>query len=475
MTPSARLDAEWFKQAGRSFDLPIELRFFLTDGTQAGATITPAVRLVDLDDTPPQGLSFASGGSVRAGQAGATIGRLQVSDPDTTDGFTFRLLEGDAWQFEVVGDELRLRPGVTLDLADGPRRPLIIEVSDGRQSAAFTLPIDILPDPAVSTQPINLLLPGMRKAGFAWADPVGVRGFVPEWDIAAIRQGGGKMAITTKRGETVWFDKPQVYVDFGSGFLDFRPHGEAARVWLAFQTVLDRAPTLLETRLLVGEMLRGATDWHVVNWLLNAHAEGVPLQRLTNREFVIELYENMQGRPPSTTVLNNQTARLDAGVLDRNGLVRQLMDFRTRFEDFQEAVAQGFFTPRRHMIEIGAGLAVGGNYPFLPEAWQWSRLFETGGWSIHGFAQAVLDTEPGRAKWGAVSHRDFVDRVIREAYGTSFESFAPGALDWWADALSRGAATRGDFFGNVLQSLALPIAAESPFRALPTGAFEGIW
>jgi hypothetical protein len=475
ITPSARLDAEAFRQAGRSFDLPIELRFFLTDGTQAGASSIPIVRLVDVDDTPPQGLSFASGGSVRAGQPGATIGRLQVSDPDTTGGFTFRLLEGDAWQLEVVGDELRLRPGVTIDLADGPRRPLIIEVSDGSQSAAFTLPIEVLPDPAVSAQPINLLLPGMSKAGFGWVDSSGVRGFVPEWEIAAIERGGPKVAITTKRGETVWFEKPQIYVDFGSGFLDFRTNGEAARLWLAFQTVLDRSPNLAETRLVVGEMLRGATDFHVVNWLLNAHAEGVSLQRLTNREFVTELYENMQGRPPSTTVLNNQTARLDAGVVDRNALVRQLMDFRTRFEDFQEAAAQGFYTPRRHMIEIGAGLAVGGNYPFLQEAWTWSALFDSGGWSIRGFANAVLNTEPGRAKWGGVSDRDFVDRVIREAFGTSFESFAPGALDWWADQLARGMATRGEFFGNVLQSLAGPSAADSPFRTLPTGTFDAIW
>ncbi len=468
LAPLARLDAEWFRQAGRSLDIELGLRFFLTDGSVAVGSTAFTVRLQDLDDTPPQGLVFESGGSVRAGQAGATIGRLLVSDPDTTNGFQFRLLEGDDWQFEVVDGELRLKPGISLDLGDGPRRELIIEVSDGTQSAAFSLPIEILPDPATSTRPIDVLIPGMEKAGFGWAGGVGVRGFVPSWEIAEVERGGGMVRVETRRGEEVWFEQPQ-WVDFGDGFLDFRVDGVAARLWLIYDTLFDRRATLSEVRQGFANIQAGAQDVHIVGWLLNVSGEAQLLRGMSNRDFVNELYENILGRPPSTNVLNNQTQRIDLGILSREDLTMQLIDWRKRFDDYAAMLAEGFFTPRQNMAEIGTVLRVGANADFTGQAWQWDAAFKSGAWSLHGLSVAVLGTAAGMAKWGGVSNADFVSRMFLEARGVEFN--AAGAA-WWTGQLDTGGLTRGDF----LHAVSHRVPGTSPFRETPLGGgFDFLW
>jgi hypothetical protein len=109
ITPAQAFDAEALGQA--------TFRFGLSARTDAGWQALPgehAVTLVGTDDTAPQGLRFASGGSVRAGALGGAIGTLTAEDPDSAGPLAFSVAWPDAAFFEVVGTTLRLRPGVDL-------------------------------------------------------------------------------------------------------------------------------------------------------------------------------------------------------------------------------------------------------------------------------------------------------------------------------------------------------------------------
>lgn len=468
IAPLARLDAEWFKQAGQSLDLTVGLRFFLADGDIALGDMTFTVRLQDLDDTPPQALAFVSGGSVRAGQAGATIGRLQVTDPDTTGGFTFRFLEGDAWQFEVVGDELRLKPGVSLDLADGPRRDLIIEVSDGTQAAAFSLPIEILPDPGISPAPISFLLPGTHKAGFSWLPGNGVGGWVAVHDIQKVEINASIGKIVTKAGAEVWMDRPD-YIEFGLGFVSYNPSGIPARAWLAYDTLFNRAPTYHEMGAIFHYRPLGITEEVLLRWLLDESPEGAALRAMSNREFVRELYRNITGSPPSENVTNNQTIRLDNGLISRYDLLTQLMEWRTRFDDFKNEVAGGFYVPRLYAHEASALLRLGLNWDIGPFLYDWLAGFWQGHWSPLDVARNISIHPDFQAKWGGLSNAEFAARLHREGMGYEWTQ---AGIDWAAGALDSGALDRG----TLLYLVGVSIGPESPFRALPQGAaFDAIW
>ena len=121
--------------------------------------------MLDRDDTAPTALAFASGGTVVAGAIGAAIGRLAVTRSRHPGGFSFSFGDDDAWRFEVVDGVLKLRDGISLGLDDMPQRPLIVEVSDGHQSAAFLLWLGVAdPDTRLADLPA-----GATRGGFGLA------------------------------------------------------------------------------------------------------------------------------------------------------------------------------------------------------------------------------------------------------------------------------------------------------------------
>lgn len=468
ITPIARLDAEWFKAAGQPLTLELGLHFFMADGAIATGSLSFTVTVQDIDDTPPQSLSFLTGGSVRAGQPGATIGRLKVVDPDTTGGFQFRLLEGDAWQFEVVGDELRLRPGVALDLADGPRRDLIVEVSDGQQSAAFTLSFEILPDPSVSHRPINLLIPGTTKGGMSWLPGDGVGGWVAVHDLATVETNASMAKIVTRSGVEVWMQRPR-YFDFGLGFISYDPEGIPARAWLAYDTLFNRAPTYREMASIFHFRPLGVTEEILLRWMLDESPEGAALRSMTNRDFVRELYRNITGSFPSETVTNNQTARLDHGILSRYDLTIQLMQWRTRFEEFQQKVDGGFYVPRLWAQEASTLVRLGLDWEVSNFIYDWLVGFWNGHWTLLDVARNISMHPDFIAKWGGLSHREYAARLFREGMGFDWTD---AGINWAANALADGSLDRG----TLLYFIAISTGPESPFRATPMGqAFDSIW
>ncbi len=469
VTPHARLDFEWFTASGRAPVVDFTLRFFMTDGTQAISASTFAVNLLDLDDTPPQALAFSSGGSVRAGVPGASIGRLSVTDPDTPGGHSFRLMDGDSWQFEVVGNELRLRPGVRLELGDGPQRDIIIEVLDGRQSAAFQLSIDILPDPAVGTTPVEVLLPGLNRLGLEWLTPNGVGGGLPNWALQSVEQGGGLIKVETQSGGEVWFERP-AWIDLTSGFVDFGSTGHAARIWLAYETVYDRPPRLSEMQAIAHDMERwGLTENFLLHWMMHISGEGRSLLSLSSRDFVIEIYGNVVSWPQIESTISFHANRLDNGVISREGFVQNIMNWRMRFNDFNSQVADGFFVPRQHMKEIGALFQAGMNLPLDSNGWWWFEMIDQGRASLRQLAGDIMTTQPFQAKWGGMTNAAFVAGFFQEVTNQTFDDVAVRA---WSTAMDSHQITRADFMAAAAANLPL----DSPFHQLPTGSmFDSVW
>ncbi len=159
LEPAARLDFESF---GADPSVTFRLRFQFADDTRIDDPTQFRVAVLDRDDTPPSGLNFLVGGSVEAGAIGAIIGLLSVADLDSAGPFLFTFSWDDDWRFEVVGMTLKLRDGVSLGLDDIGTRPLFIEVSDARQSAAFTLNLTVR-NPDDQGLVVQLLEPGQVR------------------------------------------------------------------------------------------------------------------------------------------------------------------------------------------------------------------------------------------------------------------------------------------------------------------------
>src|SRR5689334_5759994 len=216
ITPGAPADYEALLAAGRAPSLDFSLRFTYDDGSVVDDPTPRSVTVLNQDDTPPSGLAFASGGTVVAGAIGAAIGTLVVTDLDTTGPFTFSFPEEDAWRFEVVGSVLKLRDGISLGLDDMPRRPLIIEVSDGHHSAAFTLDIRVA-DPATR---LTDLPPGETRGGFGVVDADTVLAMRESRTVARVDDlAGGEHLLTLQEGTQVTLPAAQ-RLQFADGFQD---------------------------------------------------------------------------------------------------------------------------------------------------------------------------------------------------------------------------------------------------------------
>ena len=212
ITPGAAVDFELRPTPVLGFSL----RFSFADGSVVDDPAARSVTLLDVDDTAPTGLAFASGGLVVAGAIGAAIGRLVVTDPDTAAGFRFSFGEADDWRFEVVDGVLKLRDGISLGLDDMPQLPLIIEVWDGHHSAAFLLWIGVA-DPGTR---LAELPSGETRGGFGLVDADTVFALRESRGVARVDAlAGGEQLLTLQEGTQVVLPATQ-RVQFADGFQD---------------------------------------------------------------------------------------------------------------------------------------------------------------------------------------------------------------------------------------------------------------
>ena len=60
-------------------------------------------------------MSVAGGTVQENAAAGTVVATLGATDPDAGDSFTYTLASDPSGKFEIVGDEIRLKAGATLD------------------------------------------------------------------------------------------------------------------------------------------------------------------------------------------------------------------------------------------------------------------------------------------------------------------------------------------------------------------------
>ncbi|MEO0992350.1 MAG: DUF4214 domain-containing protein [Pseudomonadota bacterium] len=88
------------------------------------------------ENMAPTGVSLSGSGSVEENSAGQTVvGTLSAEDPDAGDTHSFRIVTNASGpgveNFEISGDDLRLRSGAEIDFEEQPSFSLAIEARDG--------------------------------------------------------------------------------------------------------------------------------------------------------------------------------------------------------------------------------------------------------------------------------------------------------------------------------------------------------
>lgn len=372
--PAARLD---YEALGAEASVGFTLRFKFADGTRQDDVTPYSVAVLDRDDAPPAALGFLVGGSVAAGAIGANIGLLGVTDPDSAGPFLFTFSDEDSWRFEVVGTTLKLRDGVSLGLDDVGTRPLFIEVSDGRQSAAFTLDLTVR-NPDDGGLVVQLLEPGPVQQGFAQtgatqtgtgADGAGeVLAVRSTQEVAAINTYGGEVReVLLRDGGAVWLP-PTDGLRFTDGWVDFAADGLAAQAAALHRAATGETATGGELATLTGA-LRAGTGWADLVGDLLASGSDTPGEAA----FLAAVHRSALGREATAAELDLATDHLGAG-LSRAQLVADLALGPLGLQHQAALAPEGLWVSEA-FGEAGApaGLDFGG--PFAPPV----PVVETGG------------------------------------------------------------------------------------------------
>lgn len=348
--PIAVMDHEWFVANGVSTSISFRLQFYMADGSVQLSQGSYSVNLLNLDDTPPLALSFLTGGRVPAGAAGVNIGRLQVIDPDTASGFTYTIREDDQWMFEMVGDTLKLRSGVSIPLADGPERDVVITVSDGRQSQAFTLSIGISALGIGGGGNVDLMERHESQAGFKWVGAAtsmsNLFSMRMSHEISALRDYGTILHFQMRDGSSVTVEQPSV-IDLLDGYITFSGRGFAGQVWTIYETVLNREPRHGEMAAGVFKLAAGQSSASLARELLASGEFTSSFGNRSNSGFVELIYLNSNGWVDPGGVVFHST-RLDQGTT-RAQVVADFVQWRIESLGHadQRATNGGLFVPRK--------------------------------------------------------------------------------------------------------------------------------
>lgn len=443
IAPIAQADYEAFSAGGRSPTLSLGLRFFMTDGTVQTSASNYGVTVLNLDDTAPQSLRFSSGGKVEAKQAGAVIGTLAVTDPDTVSGFTYTVREDDRWLFEIVNGVLKLRSGVSLSVTDGPSRPVVIEVSDGTQSSAFTLDVGVTLPGSGSTGGVDLFEPHERRDGFYWASPTRMVGDHMINEIAAMHRQGDYNTITMRDGESLVFSEPST-LQLLDGTVYFGTTSKAAWVWSAYETILGREPRNYEMWQIHEVVDVATTTSYVIDYLLGTPEYRQKYGTLSNTQFVEQLYLNTSGTISASGVAYH-AARLDSGI-SRGATVASFIDFFRKLDSSEIRGDEGFFVPLTLMPQIDILFRLGGGFLPSSENANWYQPLADGRLTTLDLAQAVASTAGYKAGLGALDTRSFVTQFFTQATG-----FAPdvATVDAFTAAIDAGSFTRPQYMDLV--------------------------
>lgn len=429
VAPIAMPDFEAFVREGRAPELSVQLRFFLQDGTVQDSAQAWRIDVENVDDTPPESVTFAAGGTVRAGEAGAVIGRLAVTDPDTAPGnFRFSFLPWDEWMFEVVnGDTVKLREGVVIPREDAPIRPLYIEVSDGRNSSAHILQIQVeatVPGLPRGAAMVNV---GERSGPLYVVNHETARVELAAGEVAAINGYGDVFEIARHGQPSLWFERTRG-VDLLDGLLDTDRAGHGLRIHLAYDAVLQRPPTPAEMAAANAAMVAGAGLAGIVTDLANS-AEFVATPANASLEaYLRQLHQELVGWVAEGGVAwHAQMIRTGASTLGRQSA--EIIEWAASLDHIRARADEGFWVPHMmadpmlsiHRVGTGAaGFAAYGGQPQL----------EAHGGMIWQAAWAIANGPAFQARFGWMDNAAFVDAMYHETLGRGPESWAEFARFW---------------------------------------------
>jgi hypothetical protein len=443
VTMLGRVDYEYFTALGIAPELSLQLRFFMGDGTIAYGGETYQVAVLNVDDTPPEALWFATGGTVPANQAGAAIGSLGVTDPDTASGFAFSLQPDDDGTFEIVGGVLKLRAGVALPAADVPQRSLIIEVSDGTNASAHTLTFNVTNDGPNTPDAPHILAPGEQDRGFSMPDADHVRIERGPWDIASMTYRDGVIeAVLPASAGSVFFDKPQ-WIDMPTGQLDFRAESEAFQIWAIYDAIAGRDPTPAELALGVRLMQGGFSEQALVSQMLYS-SKSFRISSFTAESYVQELFKNAVGwELPATDVTVREYAdriTLDTGLV---AVTQEIIDWAREMPEAKQRLEEGFWVPRAFGAEAAALIDIGTGRPMDGAVWSLADLLAGAGTTLQAAAQTLAGTPEFQARFGALSDADFVSEMFRRVLQHEPDT---SGLNEWVAQLDSGVSRTEVFF-----------------------------
>jgi len=124
----------------------------MVEVTDAGGnTYSEAITLNvnDLNDETPTDITFTGGSVNENAVAGTVAATLSSVDADASNSFTYAITSDPSGYFEIVGNEVRVKAGATIDYETATSHNVTIEVDDGNghtYSEAITLNVNDLND-----------------------------------------------------------------------------------------------------------------------------------------------------------------------------------------------------------------------------------------------------------------------------------------------------------------------------------------
>ena len=421
-------------------ELRFSLRAFMQDGTIAISEQEYRVAVMNQDDTPPSALVFASGGRVTPGDIGATIGRLAVTDRDSTGPFHFTIGEADAWMYEVVDMELRLKPGMAVSISDGPARAILVEVSDGTQSAGFRLQFDVV-GPDTERAVLDVLDPWERINGFSYKAAGHVWAERGAWEVASVQRYGEQLLqMNLRDGGNVWLAGVE-RIELLNGTIDLRPNSTAFQVNAIFEAVLGRPADLNSLNVWVGHIEAGRTDpIRLTTSLIESAEFARSVPRMTFEYFVERIYLNTNDGVVNWDGWLFWVQQLYGGA-SWTEVATNFVNWSVHQQNMREENPNGFWLQRSFANEVSGIYQVA--LDRLPERGGFEFWLDSisKGVSLREMAQMFGRSDEFLGRFSAMSTPDFVRQLYLSALDREPDQ---EGFNFWVQNLSSGAMQRHD-------------------------------
>lgn len=458
----ARPDYEAFSSTGAAPVLNFSLRAFMRDGTQAVSDTSWSLNVGDVNDTPPQGLYFYAGGSVAPGEIGVRIGQLGVVDPDSPVWSSFTVNEVDAWQYEVVGDSLKLRDGVTVAISDGPYRAILVDVSDGQQSAALRLNIRI-ESPAGEQSVLDVLDPWETRSGFSYKSPGTVWAERGAWEIERIERYGEDLTnITLKDGAQLWLPSLD-RIELLNGVIDMREDSTVVFANSVYKAVLGRTVEGSFLWQLASDLDKGVIGREqLATILLESGEYAGRYGTLNNEQFIRTLYRNTEGGTPYEPGVQYWINALDTGT-PRSSAVMGFAGWEVALNNLAAANPNGWWLERPNARIVSAIYDVA--LDRLPEREgfeYWMGNLSAGLLAPKDLAKLFGQSAEFLGRFSTMTEEQFVRELYREALGREPDI---DGFNYWVGHLTRGTLARND----MVESFGFSNEKQGQLAVLPLG------